>query len=173
LISETQLAERLGDYKKGRWGLWPRLERILKLLRIPNLPGTLDCILEEPVLTRAKIKGSFNLIKAGRAYVGEFPIDGDQVLYEIVEQWRVRNLGGGGGFTVSIIVWNKYSPMSQLLDRLAFKKGMLIKIREWNCIWHPLHRWAFKVLGFISTGKWLDVGSSVEVYPVEVEWLER
>lgn len=139
----------------NRLGRWKR-----------KITGPIECTLLECTLTRGKKTGwkSFiNDVQAGNMYSEVFMIDKD--VYEVVQQWKTNQ-----NCTISAIV-NRRDRLPSIRED-ALRVGMKIRITEYGCVWHLLHRWTLMLNGFLYTGKLLDVGSSVEVYPQRWRYLE-
>ena len=176
---ESRLADRLGRYKahyQRSYQMiiykpiqWSWLEKLLDWLGIRVLDPILEVTLGECVLTRGKYRSGWrsmiNKIKEGRgdgvllSLKSPCYVEIDVDIYEVVQQWTTDQ-----DFTISIII-------SGGSERTFFQTGQRLRITRYGCVWHLLHRYFMMLNSFIYTGKFLDMGSSVEVYPQEYEIL--
>lgn len=159
-FSEQELANKLGRWKARKipdeeLGF---LSKVLAFLKIERLETELECELEGCVLTRGKYNGWRSFINQIREGIAD-PSDFDRGnVYEILQQWKTDK-----NFTVSAIIWRKSGDPDFNLNEL--QDGQTIKITRYGCVWHPFHKWGLMLNSFLYCKKFLNIGSSVEVYP--------
>jgi len=102
------------------------------------------------VLTRGKIRDSpRNIIKEG--YVPSNDIfSEDESCYEVVYQCKTVD---------------KKCTISLFEDQIEDLAASSFRLLKYGCVWHLFHRFGLMWSSWRVTGKALDVGSSIEVYP--------
>ncbi len=102
------------------------------------------------VLTRGKIRNSpRNIIREGYAPSSDI-FSEDENCYEVVYQCKTVD---------------KRCTVSLFEDQVADLSSGSFKVLKYGCVWHLFHRFGLMWSSWRATGKVLDVGSSIEVYP--------